>query len=87
MCTLVALPHSSACVERIFFQVNIVKTKQCNKLMYEAVSNRRLARQAVKKGGACHTWNPCDNLVEDMGKDVAESVTKRPCSCIHDKGH
>jgi len=68
MCTLVALPHSSACVERIFSQVNIVKTKQCNKLMYEAVSNRRLARQAVKKGGACHTWNPCDNLVGDMGE-------------------
>ena len=21
-----------------------------------------------------------------MGKDVAESVTKRPCSCIHDEG-
>jgi len=66
MCTLVALPHCSACVERIFSQVNIVKTKQCNKLMCETVSNRLLARQAVKKGGACYTWNPCDNLVEDM---------------------
>jgi len=68
MCALVALPHSSACVERIFSQVNIVKTKQCNKLMCETVSNRLLAGQAVKKGGACHTWNPCDNLVEDMGE-------------------
>jgi len=64
----VALPHSSACVERIFSQVNIVKTEQCNKLMCETVSNGLLARQAVKKGGACHTWNPCDNLVEDMGE-------------------
>ena len=66
MCTPVALPHSSACVERIFSQVNIVKTKQCKKLMCETVSNRLLARQAVKKGGACYTWNPCDNPVEDM---------------------
>jgi len=63
MCTLVALPHSSACVELIFSQVNIVKTKQCNKLMCETVSNRLLARQAVKKGGACHSWNPYDVTV------------------------
>ena len=68
MCTLAALPHSSACVERIFSQVNIVKTKQCSKLMCETVSNKLLATQAVKKGGACHTWNPCDNLVEDIGE-------------------
>jgi hypothetical protein len=66
MCTLVALPHSSACVERIFSQVNIVKTKQCNKLLCETVSNRILAKQAVKKGGICHTWNPCNSLLEDM---------------------
>jgi len=43
----------------VFSQVNIVKTKQCNKLMCETVSNRLLAKQAVKKGGACHTLNPC----------------------------
>jgi len=63
MCTLVALPHSSACVERIFSQVNIDKTKQCSKLMCETVSNRLLARQAVKKkkSGGCHTWNPRNN--------------------------
>jgi len=79
MCTLVALPHCSACAERIFSQVNIVKTKQCNKLMCETVSNRLLARQAVKKGGACYTWNPCDNLVEDMREGR--------CNCILDKGH
>jgi len=65
MCTLAALTHSSACVERIFSQVNIVKTKQCNKLLCETVSNRILARQAVKKGGTCHTWNPCTSVVED----------------------
>jgi hypothetical protein len=66
MCTLVALPHSAACVERIFSQVNIVKTKQCNKLICETVSNRLLARQAVKKRRGCQTWNPSDNLVEDV---------------------
>ena len=70
MCTLVALPHSSACVERIFSQVNIVKTKQCNKLLCETVSNRILARQAVKKGGNMESvyhavW------CKTCGKDIA----------------
>ena len=64
--TLVALLHSSVCAERMFSQVNIVKTKQCNKLLCETVSNRILDRQAIKKGGACHTWNPCNNLLEDV---------------------
>ena len=45
MCTLVVLPHSSACVERIFSQVNIVKTKQCNKLMCETVSNKTSGKE------------------------------------------
>jgi len=66
MCTLVALPHLSACAERMFSQADVVKTKQCNKLLCETVSNRILDRQAVKKGGACHTWNPCNNLLEDV---------------------
>jgi len=85
MCTLVALPHSFACVERIFSQVNIVKSKQCNKLMCETVSNRLLARQAVKKpvthGIHVTIW------WKIFGKDVAESVTKRFCNCILDKGY
>ena len=50
MCTLVALPHSSACVERIFSQVNIVKTKQCKKLMCETVSNRLTCKTSGKEG-------------------------------------
>jgi len=51
MCTLVALPHSSACVERIFSQVNIVKTEQCNKLMCETVSNRSTTCKTSGKEG------------------------------------
>ena len=66
MCTLLVLPHSSACVERVFSQVNIVKTKQTNKLLCETVSNRILAKQAVVKDGVCHTWNPSKSLLEDM---------------------
>jgi hypothetical protein len=87
MCTLVALPHSSACVERIFSQVNIVKTKQCNKLMCETVSNRLLARQAVKKRGGCQHGIHLTIWWKMWRKDVAESVTKRAWSYIQDKRH
>ena len=45
MCALLTLPHSSACVERVFSQVNMVKTKVTNRLNASTVANRLLARQ------------------------------------------
>ena len=59
-----ALPHSSACVERVFSQVNLVKTKQTN--LCETVFNRILAKQAVAKDGGCYNFNPSNSLVEDV---------------------
>ena len=44
MTTLTALPHSSACVERIFSQVNCVKTRITNSLKAETVRDRILAK-------------------------------------------
>jgi hypothetical protein len=66
MCTLLALPHSSACVERVFSKVNLVKTKQTNKLLCETVANRILAKQAVAKDGACHQFKPDRIVIEDV---------------------
>lgn len=57
MCGLLALPHSSACVERVFSMVNIIKTKQANRLQAEAVADRLLAKQAISRhGGECYAW-------------------------------
>ena len=66
MCTLMALPHSSACVERVFSKVNLVKNKQTNKLLCQTVSNRILAKQAVFKDGGCHKFKPSEIIVEDV---------------------
>ena len=66
MCSLLALPHSSACVERVFSQMNLLKTKQTNRLLGETLSNRMLAKQAVSKRGVCHSWKPSKLLLEDM---------------------
>ena len=64
---LAILPHSSACVERVFSQVNCVKTKKTNRLTVESVRNRLLAKQAVTKyGNTTGTWNPSASLVSDV---------------------
>ena len=62
---LLALPHSSAVVERMFSKINIVKTKHTNRLLTETVANRMLAKQVIArqpsksllcdmKSGKCH---------------------------------
>lgn len=67
MCCLLALPHSSACVERIFSQLNIIKTKKTNRLHVSTVANRLLAKQAIaRKDGTCHKWKPSTSLIEDF---------------------
>ena len=65
MTTLTVLPHSSAAVERVFSQMNMVKTKQTNKLSADSVRDRLLAKQAVSKGNCtCATWTPSKRLVD-----------------------
>ena len=67
MCGLLALPHSSACVERVFSQVNLVKTKQTNRLQASTVANRLLAKQAISRQNAvCYTWDPSKSLIDDV---------------------
>ncbi|KAK3881280.1 hypothetical protein Pcinc_014266 [Petrolisthes cinctipes] len=67
MCSLLALPHSSACVERIFSQLNIIKTKRTNKLHVSTVANRLLAKQAIARQGAtCCQWEPSASLIRNV---------------------
>ena len=66
MCCLMSLPVSSACVERIFSQVNMIKTSKTNRLHAESLANRLLARQAVRRCDTdCQTWSPSPALIED----------------------
>jgi len=65
MTNLLALPHSTACVERIFSQVNRVKTKQTNRLHLSTVANRLLAKQAIPRSGeVCCSWKPTQSLIK-----------------------
>ena len=67
MCGLLALPHSSACVERIFSQLNIIKTKDTNRLLVSSVANHLQAMQAIaRQEGSCLYWEPSTSLFRDL---------------------
>lgn len=67
MCGLLALPHSSACVERVFSRVNIIKTKQTNRLQADAIADRLLAKQAISRQEVvCYEWKPSSLLISDV---------------------
>ena len=67
MTNMTSLPHSSACVERIFSQVNTVKTKKTNKLKANTTRDRILAKQHVTKGNSsCFNRQPSKALLKDF---------------------
>lgn len=71
MCSLAVLPHSSACVERIFSEVNMIKTPLTNKLHSTTLANRILARQYLgRRNSTCCTWSPDQKLVESVMNGV-----------------
>ena len=64
---MTSLPHSSACVERIFSQINTVKTKKTNELKATITRDRILAKQHVTKGNSsCLTRQPSIALLKDF---------------------
>lgn len=72
MTNLTVLPHSSACVERIFSQVNSVKTKFTNRLKAATTRDRILAKQQVTKhNNTCVSWQPKKELVNDIEDGAA----------------
>ena len=67
MCALLALPHSSACMERIFSKVNMIKTPRTNKLLVSTIANRIHAKQAIaSREVKCYEWEPSQSLINDL---------------------
>lgn len=67
MCSLLALPHSSASVERIFSQLNLIKTNKTNRLHVATAANRILAKQAISRQDVpCYNWEPSRSLIDDL---------------------
>ncbi|CAI6370300.1 unnamed protein product [Macrosiphum euphorbiae] len=63
--SVMSLPHSNACCERIFSKVNRIKTKSRNKLITKTVSATIMTSEAIKNG-SCYNFQPCKKMVDSM---------------------
>ena len=76
---LTCLPNSSACVERIFSQVNNIKTRNTNSLKSQTVAVRILAKQAITKNNSdCTSWEASKALIKDLQSGTTSAMYKRP---------
>ena len=67
MTPMTVLPHSSAAVERIFSQINCMKTKLTSSLEQETVKNRLIAKQSInRKNQTCCCWESNQKLITEM---------------------
>lgn len=64
--SVMSLPHSNACCERIFSKVNRIKTKSRNKLIIETVSATILVSESIKKYENCYNNQPSKELLNSM---------------------
>ena len=46
--------------------MKLIKTKQANKLLCEAVGSQLLAKQAISGDGACYKFNSSKSIVDDV---------------------
>ena len=77
---MTVLPHSSAAAERIFSQINRMKTTSTNSLEPETVKNRLLAKQSINKTNkqTCCCWKPNQKLItETMDGTVRKRYQER----------
>lgn len=68
MLGLLALPHSSACAERIFSLLNNIKTKNRSSLNTDTV-NALLYSKSLLKNTNCTKWAPNEELITMMKKE------------------
>lgn len=67
---ILCLPHSNAACERIFSQVNLIKTKQRNRLITETINGNLLASQHVRStNGTCYNFQPDKSMFSKMKKE------------------
>ena len=70
---ILSLPHSSANVERIFSSVNLLKTKQRNKLSSETITALLHTKQLIDKN-TCYNFPVKDNLTAKMTSKALKNI-------------
>lgn len=62
--SLLCIPHANADCERIFSKINLIKTKQRNRLVTNTINGTLLASQAVKYSGNCIKFEPSQAMIQ-----------------------
>lgn len=76
--SVLSLPHSNAEVERLFSQLNIVKTKLRNRLSTSSVSAIIAVKSGLKRvGKCCHSYELPKSVLKQIG---TLAVYNRPAS-------
>ena len=62
-------------MERIFSQVNNMKTRNTNSLKSQTVAARILAKQAITKNNSdCTSWEPSKALIKELQSGTTSAV-------------
>lgn len=76
MLGVLSLPHSNAECERIFSQVNDIKTKKRNKLLTQTIKGNIFTQQSIKRNGKnCVDFRPTNDMLSKMNKYIYEKET------------
>lgn len=76
--SLLVLPHSNADVERLFSMMNVVKTKQRNRMKFDLLSSILTIRAGLaREGKCCNNYIIPNNVILKIGtKEIYSSQTK-----------
>lgn len=62
--SILSLPHSNAEIERVFSQMNVVKTKLRNRMSLHTLNSILYIRYGLKRSGkCCHSYNVPDDVL------------------------
>lgn len=79
---VLCIPHSNADCERIFSQVNNMKTKARNKLITSTVNKTLLARQLIKNQGNCTKFKVSRDMCDKMRSKEKYTLDKHESEII-----
>lgn len=77
--SLLSLPHSNADIERVFSQMNIVKTKLRNRLSVKTLNAILYIRFGLKRvGKCCFSYTVPDDVLRSIGTKESYSLDTEP---------
>jgi len=81
--TTLSLPFSNAEVERVFSQMNLIKSKTRNKMGTELLTSLLQIRSGLKKHGqCCHNFILPNEVIKNIG--TSSIYTKNECNVTTD---